>query len=246
MREVVDMNPTPSSKMKPSFPWAAVGIALVVATLLILSVSNQHFIFFARNDEDTKDKKDFTADFTITLGTHRSGADLLETLIEKKHKVSLWSIQSLRNQDFPVVAEEITVDIVVISMLEMGFAEGELATLDTIYERAKQMGLEICPVETAPQLRLQFLDQPDYTTGERLGEFFVASEPFVLTPDVFPKIFSVGRDDNFPHDETGIGLWLISNNIVEDENIGFPDKLFNASDPDEVDYGSRFAFIIPK
>ncbi len=27
MREVVDMNPTPSSKMKPSLPWAAVGAA---------------------------------------------------------------------------------------------------------------------------------------------------------------------------------------------------------------------------
>ena len=254
MQEVVDMNPTPSSKIKPSLPWVAVGIALVVATLLILSGSNQYLAdfqklystYFGRNAEDTKDERDFAADFTITLGTHRTGVELLETLIEKKHKVSLWSIQTLRNQDFPVVTEEITVDIVVVSMLEMGFAEGELATLDTIYDRAKQMGLEICPVETAAQLRLQFLDQPDYTTGERLGEFFVASEPFVLTPDIFPKIFSVGRDDNFPHPETGIGLWLISNNIVEDENMEFPDKLFNASDPDRVDYGSRFAFVIPK
>ena len=61
-----------------------------------------------------------------------------------------------------MVAAEITVDIVVVSMLEMGFAEGEFATLDTIYDRAKQMGLETCPVEIAPQLRLQFLDQPDW------------------------------------------------------------------------------------
>ena len=160
--------------------------------------------------------------------------------------VSLWSIQALGNPDFPVVAEEITVDIVVVSMLEMGFAAGELATLETIYERAKQLGLEICPVETAPQLRLQFRDQPDYTTGERLGEFWVASEPFFLRSDNFPKIFSVNRDDNFPDSETGIGLWLISNNIVDAENMEFPDKLFNASDPDGIDYGSRFAFVIPK
>ena len=90
---------------------------------------------------------------------------------------------------------KITVDIVVVSMLELGFAEDELATLDTIYNRAKQMGLETCPVETAAQLRLQFLDQPDWRTGERLSDFFVASEPFVLTPDGFPKIFSVVRDD---------------------------------------------------
>ena len=254
MRKVVDMKPTPSPKMEPFLPWVAFRTALVVATLLILSVSNQylaHFqklysIYFARNGEDTKDEKGFAADFTITLGTHRSGADLLDTLIEEKCRVSIWSMQALENPDFPVVAEEITVDIVVVSMLEMGFAEGELATLDTIYDRAKQMGLETCPVETAAQLRLQFLDQPDWTTRERLGEFFVVSEPFVLTPDGIPKIFSVVRDDGFPHFETGIGLWLISNNTVDARGEKHPDRLFNASDPDGFDHEGRFAFVISK
>ena len=254
MRKIVDMKPTPSPKMEPFLPWVAFGTAVVVATLLILSVSNQylaHFqklysIYFTRNDEDTKDKKGFAADFTITLGTYRSGADLLDTLLEEKCRVSIWSTQALINPDFPVVAEEITVDIVVVSMLEMGFAEGELATLDTIYDRAKQMGLETCPVETAAQLRLQFLDQPDWTAGERLGEFFVVSEPFVLTRDVFPKIFSVVRDDRFPHLETGIGLWLISNGTVDAGDEEHSDRLFNASDPEGFDHGGRFAFVIPK
>ena len=244
MRQVVDMKPTPSLKMRPSLPWVIFGTALVVATLLIFSVSNQ--IYFARNDEATKDEKSFAADFTITLGTHKSGAELLDTLIEKKCRVSVWSRQALVNPDFPVVPEKITIDIVVVSMLEMGFAEGELATLDTIYDRAKQIGLETCPVETAAQLRLQFLDQPDYATKERLGEFFVMSEPFVLTPDVFPKIFSVVRDDSFPNLETGIGLWLISNDIIAAGGMQHPDRLFNASDPLAVDHGGRFAFVIPK
>ena len=246
MRKIVDTTPTPSPKMNPSLPWVAVGTALVVATLLILSVSNQHFILFARNDENAKDEKGFTADFTITLGTHRSGAALLGALIEKKCQISLWSRQALGNPGFPVVAEETTVDVVVVSMLEMGFAEGELATLDTIYDRAKQMGLETCSVETAAQLRLQFLDQPDWTTRERLGEFFVASEPFVLTDDGFPKIFSVIRDDESPHVETDIGLWLIANGTVEAEAVGHPDRLFNASDPVGTDLGGRFAFVVPK
>ena len=255
MREVADMKPTPSPKMEPFLPRVAIGTALVVATLLLFSFSNQYLaapfqklysIYFGRNDEDRKNVKDFAADFTITLGPHRSGADLLDTLIAEKFRVSTWSVQALENPNFPVAVEEITVDIVVVSMLEMGFAEGELATLNTIYDRAKQMGFEICPVETAAQLRLQFLDQPDYTTRERLGEFFVASEPFFLTHDVSPKIFSVVRDDELPHLETGIGLWLISNNTVSVGNMGFPDRLFNASDPEGVDYGGRFAFVIPK
>ena len=253
MREVVDMKPTPSPKMQPFLPWVA-GTALVVAALLFLSVSNQylaHFqklysTYFTRNDEAIKDKKDFAADFTITLGTHKSGADLLDTLIEKKCRVSPWSTQALENPDFPVVAEKTTVDIVVVSLLEMGFASGEFATLDTIYDRAKQMGLETCPVELAVQLRLQFPDQPDWTTGERLGEFFVVSEPFFLTPDDLPKIFSVVRDDKHPHFETGIGLWLISNNTVFAGHELRPDRLFSAFDPEGVDHGGRFAFVIPK
>ena len=254
MREVVDMKPIPSPKMEPFLPWVAFGTALVVATLLILSVSNQylaHFqklysIYFAGNDEDTKNEKGFAADFTITLGTHRSGADLLDTLIEEKCRVSLWSTQALENPDFPVVAAEITVDIVIVSMLEMGFAEGERATLDTIYDRAKQMGLETCPVETAAQLRLQFLNQPDWTTEERRGVFFVGSEPFVLTREGLPKIFSVLRDDRYPHLETGIGLWLISNGTV-DVGKGEPlGRLFDASDLGGRDHGGRFAFVIPK
>lgn len=77
-------------------------------------------------------------------------------------------------------AMEITVDIVVVSMLEMGFAEGELATLDTIYDRVKQMGLETCPVETAAQIRLQFRDQPNYTTEARLGLFLLRVNPLFL------------------------------------------------------------------
>ena len=132
IRKIVDMKPAPSPKMKPFLPWVAFGTAVIVATLLMLSVSNPylaHFqklysIYFTRNDEDTKNKKGFAADFTITLGTHRRGADLLETLIAEKCRVSIWSRQALENPDFPVAAAEITVDIAVVSMLEMGFAEG--------------------------------------------------------------------------------------------------------------------------
>ena len=245
MRQIVDMKPTSSSKMEPFLPWVAIGTALVVAIVLILRVSNQylpHFqklytVHFAPNAEHRKDDKRFAADFTVTLRPHSSGADLLEALTEAKCRVSVWSEQAIENPEFPVAATGMTVDIVVLSMRELGFAADASATLETIYDRAKQMGLETCPIETAVQLRLQLPDQPDYSTGERLSEFFVASEPFVLTRDGFPKIFSVVRDDRYPHRDTGIGLWLISNGA---------EKLFNASDPDGFDHAGRFAFVIPK
>ncbi|MCY4571140.1 MAG: RNA polymerase sigma factor [Candidatus Poribacteria bacterium] len=249
MREVADMKPTPSPKMKPFLPWIAIGTAVVVATLLILSVSTPYLAHFQKLysiDFTHNDEKDFAADFSLTLGTHRTGTDLLAALIEEKCRTSVWSAQALENPDFPVAAAEITAEIVIVSMREMGFAVGELATLDTIYARAKQMGLETCPVETAVQLRLRFLDQLDWTTGEQLSEFFVASEPFVLTRDGFPKIFSVVRDDRYPHPETGRGLWLIANGTVDAGDAERPDRLFNASDPEGSDHSGRFAFVIPK
>ena len=254
MRKVVDMKPTPPPKRAPFLPWMIFGTALVLAILLIFRVNNPYLAhfqklyspYFAGNAEDKKDEKGFATDFSITLGTHRSGAALLETLLEDKCRVSLWSMQALKNPDFPVVAAELTVDIVVVSMRELGFAAGELATLDTIYARAKQRGLEMCPLETAVQLRLQFLDQPDWRTGKRLSDFFVASEPFVLTREGFPKVFSVVRDDRYPHLETGIGLWLISNGTVDAGEEEHSDRLFNASDPTGLDLRGRFAFVIPK
>ena len=146
-----------------------------------------------------------------------------------------------------MVAAEMTVDIVVVSMLELGFAEGELASVATIYERARQMGLETCPAETAVQLRLQFRDQPDWTTGDRLSEFFVASEPLVLTREGLPKIFSVVADDRYSHPDTGVSLWLIANGTVDaSSEAEDPGRLFSASDPEELDLRGRFAFVIPK
>ena len=243
MRRIVDLNPTPSPKIEHFLPWAALGTVLVAVTLLIFGVTNQNYL--GHNDEGINNKKGFAADLTIILGTHTSGVELLDALLEKKCSVSLWSRQALGNPDFPVVTEVTTVDIVVVSMLEMGFAEGELATLDAIYDRAKQMGLETCPVETAAQLRLQFLNQPNYTVDPRLGAFFVASEPFVLTRDGLPQIFSITRDDSFPHDETGTGLWLIANGTVSVGDENNSDRLFNASAPEGVEHGGRFAFVIP-
>ena len=48
MREVANMQPTPSPKMEPFLPWAALGSAVVLATLLMLSVSNQYLAHFQK------------------------------------------------------------------------------------------------------------------------------------------------------------------------------------------------------
>jgi hypothetical protein len=54
--------------------------------------------------------------------------------------------------------------------LDLGFGE-DGATVQEIYARALQIGLELCPAEVGPILRLNYLDQP-------VGEFLnIAMRP---------------------------------------------------------------------
>ena len=59
---------------------------------------------------------------------------------------------------FRVVAKETDVDLIVMSVTDLGFPEG--ASLKDIYAKARALGLYLCPVEVGPQLRLQYHDQP--------------------------------------------------------------------------------------
>ena len=190
-------------------------------------------------------EEEIDADFTVTLGTHEDGEALLDSLTKNHFRVSKWSMQALTHRDFPVEEEEQQVAVIVMSLLEMGFLQDELVSLDTIIKRAKKLGFGVCTPELAAQLRLQYIDQPDWSTGDRLGQFFVATEAIDLYADGVPKIFSIIRDDEFPHEETGIGLWLISNNVVDAADPAHRARLFNPADQNGDDLGGRFAFMIP-
>ena len=196
-------------------------------------------------DIDLDMEEEIVANFTVTLGTHEDGEALFDSLTKNHFRVSKWSMQALTHRNFPVEEAEQEVDVIVMSLLEMGFLEDELVSLDMIIKRAKKLGFEVCTPELAAQLRLQYTDQPDWSTGDRLGQFFVATEAIDLYADGLRKIFSVIRDDEFPHKETGIGLWLISNNVVDAADPGHRARLFNPADQNDADLGGRFAFIIP-
>jgi hypothetical protein len=104
---------------------------------------------------------------TITLGTYDSVASLRAAV----RRYAGWlASQGLDGPSFSVSKTKTDIDLVLLSVAELGF-EGESAQLAEIYARATQLGLEPCPAEVAPQLRLQYLDQP-------VGEFLhVAMKP---------------------------------------------------------------------
>jgi len=63
---------------------------------------------------------------------------------------------------FTLTRTKTEVDLVVLSVFELGFGEhegGSGVSIKDIYARAELLGFELCPPEVGPQLRLQYLDQ---------------------------------------------------------------------------------------
>ncbi len=109
---------------------------------------------------------------TILLGTGPKTADDFRKALKKgRHEIGNWGNDILGKPAFKVSETKIEVDLVRATVGELGFKNG--ATNAEIFERAKELGLELCPNEVGPQLRLQYEDQP---TGEWL---LIAMEPIL-------------------------------------------------------------------
>ena len=130
----------------------------------------------------------------IKLGTGlKTAEEFRRVLRDGEFRLSDWASDILGKPAFKAADEETEVDLVKVTVAELGFKKG--ARRNQIYERARDLGLELCPPEVGPQLRLQYQDQPN-------GEWIlVAMEPIVAS-NGGPRLFYVGRDDS--------GLWLHS------------------------------------
>ena len=89
-----------------------------------------------------------------------------------------------------------------MSAAELGF-QTDTAPLADIYARAQQLGFGLAAAEVAPQLRLQFFDQP-------MGEFLIGMEP-IKTWTGEPVILTVANG--------GAGLVLIGRDGSADAEI---------------------------
>jgi len=85
------------------------------------------------------------------------------------------------------------IELFAVSAAELGF-ETATTSLGQIYTRARQLGFELAAAEIAPQLRLQYLDQP-------IGEFLIIGMEPINTWQGEPVILTVANG--------GAGLILI-------------------------------------
>lgn len=142
--------------------------------------------------EDYKPKVPFFKDLkTLKLGIYKDADALRKALRTNGNSISDWANEILGKLAFTISSAEEEFQLVITSVANLGFKEG--ATYRNICAKAKELGLELCPGEVGPQLRLQYKNQPK---GEWLR---IAMEPITVSGS-FLCIFEV---ENI----TG-GLWL--------------------------------------
>lgn len=124
---------------------------------------------------------------TIQLGTGLQTADdFRKEVVKAGMKIGDWANDILGKPAFTATTSETEVELVVASVAELGFKDG--ATRKDIYVRAQEFGLDLCPPEVGPQLRLQYTDQPK-------GEWLVIAMEPITGSDGNLDLFGVEHDD---------------------------------------------------
>lgn len=133
--------------------------------------------------------------------TGKSGEELERELKEKNINISSYASDMLKKLS-PSSPEHL--DLVRLTVKDLGFPNG--ATTDEIYKRAEELGLELCPQDTGPNLRPQN-STPDY--------MYIAMKQ-ITDRGGNPSVFSLYRGDG--------GLWLFASWAEPDDRWNSDNK----------------------
>jgi len=139
---------------------------------------------------------------TITVGTFANSFALLNALDAAGCSIGGLAEEVLARPAFTVGTRKASVELFAVSAAELGFQAGT-ARLADVYARAQELGFGLAAAEVAPQLRLQFRDQP-------MGEYLIGMEP-IKTWKGEPVILTVANG--------GEGLVLIGRDGRADAEI---------------------------
>jgi hypothetical protein len=152
---------------------------------------------------------------TITVGTFANSIALGNALNAAGCDVENSAGEILARPDFTHSAIMTNVELLAVSAAELGF-EADTASLADIYARAQKLGFGFAAAEVAPQLRLQYFDQP-------IGEFLIIGMEPITTWNGEPVILNVANG--------GAGLILFGQDGSADA---------------EISVASRFIFVRSK
>lgn len=140
----------------------------------------------APNADPPVRKPEFKVLKTIKVGTNlKTAADFREAFRANGMEICDSANYMLDSPQFNVAKEQTELCLVAVSVAELGFKKG--AATRQIYARAEEFGLDICPAEVGPLLRLQYKDQP---ISDRL---VIGMSPILGLGGRQPMVFSVER-----------------------------------------------------
>ena len=140
---------------------------------------------------------------TITVGTFSDSFALGNALGAVGCGVGNSAGEILARPAFTLSATKTNVELFAVSAAELGF-EADTASRADIYARAQHLGFGLAAAEIAPQLRLQYFDQP-------AGEFLIVGMAPINTWNGEPVILTVANG--------GAGLILIGQDGSADAQI---------------------------
>jgi uncharacterized protein YjiS (DUF1127 family) len=140
---------------------------------------------------------------TITVGTFSDSFALSNALDAVGCGIGDSAGKILARPTFTLSATKTNVELFAVSAAELGF-ETDTASLADIYARAQQLGFGLAAAEVAPQLRLQYFDQP-------VGEFLIIGMEPIKTWNGESIILTVANG--------GAGLILIGQDGSADAQI---------------------------
>ena len=121
----------------------------------------------------------------------KSAEQLISEMEAAGINISDYAKSMLKNREFVPGKNPEDATLIRLTVADLGFKSS--ATTDQIYERAQNLGLELCPADTGPNYRLKYRNQP-------LNEWIFMGMKQIAGSDGGPYVFKLGRDVD--------GLWL--------------------------------------
>jgi len=161
-----------------------------------------------------KSAADVRAWKTITVGTFADTFALRNALDAAGCSVGDLVGQILARPAFTLSVTKTNVELFAVSAAELGFYT-DTASLSDVYERAQLLGFRLAPAEIAPQLRLQYFDQP-------IGEFLIIGMEPIKTWEGEPVILTVANG--------GAGLIILGQDGRADAQISVASRFLFVRD----------------
>ena len=121
----------------------------------------------------------------------KSAKELEKELEKANINISDYAKDMLRSRDFVPGKNREIATLVHLTVADLGFTRN--ATIDQIYQKAEELGLELCPADTGPNYRLKYQNQP-------MNEWIYIGMKQIADSYGYSDVFKLGRVED--------GLWL--------------------------------------